>query len=485
MGFGQGLSGLNAASQNLDVIGNNIANSGTVGFKASGVSFADVYASSRVGLGVKVAAINQRFTTGNVATTGGEFDIAIDGSKGFFRLVDPSGSVFYTRNGEFFMDKSFNIMNAQGMQLTGYPAGAIGAAPVGLRVPQANIAPLATTAAAVQTNLDADAEVIPGTDVAAVPETLGVLNFDFGAGAADYDFREADDGTITFLDTTINGTFGTAPNEFTVTNGVVTAGTIPAPTTPYSPPVDAVTAVPFDPQTRSTYTDSVPTTVYDSLGNPHTLMQYFIKREANAAGESVYDVYYTLDGNPVQTAGGDDFATLRFNASGQLLNTPPTVALAIPNPGGAASPAEDMAIAMNYDGVTQFGNAFNPKVVPNGYASGEYLGITIAADGSVEAQYSNGESQVIGTIALANFNNVQGLQPVGDNAWIETNASGQPMLGQPGTAGLSQLRGQALEQSNVNLSEELVNMIIAQRTYQANSQTIKTQSEVLQVLLNI
>jgi len=406
MGFGQGLSGLNAASQNLDVIGNNIANSGTVGFKAGGVSFADVYASSRVGLGVKVAAINQRFTTGNVATTGGEFDIAIDGSKGFFRMTDPSGSVFYTRNGEFFMDKSFRIMNAQGMQLTGYPAGAIGAAPVGLSVPQANIAPLATSSAAVQTNLDADAE-----------------------------------------------------------------------------PIDA--AVVFDPTVRSTYTDSVPTTVYDSLGNSHTLMQYFIKREANGAGESVYDVYYTLDGDAIQTAGGGDFATLTFNASGQLLNAPPNVDLAILNPGGAASPAEDMAIAMSYDGVTQFGNAFNPKVVPNGYASGEYLGITIAADGSVEAQYSNGESQVVGTIALANFNNVQGLQPVGDNAWIETNASGQPTLGQPGTAGLSQLRGQALEQSNVNLSEELVNMIIAQRTYQANSQTIKTQSEVLQVLLNI
>jgi len=406
MGFGQGLSGLNAASQNLDVIGNNIANSGTVGFKAGSASFADVYASSRVGLGVKVAAINQRFTTGNVATTGGEFDIAIDGANGFFRMVDPSGSVFYTRNGEFFMDKNFNIVNAQGMQLTGYPAGAIGAAPVGLRVPQANIPPQATTSAGVQTNLDADAAVIPATDV-------------------------------------------------------------------------------FDPTRRATYTDSVPTTVYDSLGNSHTLMQYFIKREANGAGESVYEVHYTLDGNAVQTDAGDDFATLTFNASGQVLNTPPEVALAIPNPGGADSPAEDMAITMSYDGVTQFGNAFNPKVTPDGYASGQYLGISIAQDGSVEAQYSNGESQVVGTIALASFNNQQGLQPVGDNAWVETNASGQPQLGQPGTGGLASLRGQALEQSNVNLSDELVNMIIAQRTYQANSQTISTQSEILQTLLNI
>lgn len=113
MGFGQGLSGLNAASQNLDVIGNNIANSGTVGFKSGAASFADVYASSRVGLGVKVSAINQRFTVGNISTTGGEYDMAIDGGKGFFRLTDQSGGVFYSRNGEFMVDKNFYIVNAQ------------------------------------------------------------------------------------------------------------------------------------------------------------------------------------------------------------------------------------------------------------------------------------------------------------------------------------------------------------------------------------
>lgn len=118
MGFGQGLSGLRAASQNLDVIGNNIANSGTVGFKSGSVSFADVYASSRVGLGVKVAGINQRFTVGSVTTTGGEYDIAIDGAKGFFRLADSSGNIVYSRNGEFGIDKDFFITNALGYRLT-------------------------------------------------------------------------------------------------------------------------------------------------------------------------------------------------------------------------------------------------------------------------------------------------------------------------------------------------------------------------------
>src|SRR5690606_30117849 len=172
MGFGQGLSGLNAASQNLDVIGNNIANSGTVGFKSGAASFADVYASSRVGLGVKVSAINQRFTVGNISTTGGEYDMAIDGGKGFFRLTDQSGGVFYSRNGEFMVDKNFYIVNAQGFRLTGYPAGGVGAQPVDLQLPQGNIAPQATSTAGLQTNLNANAKVINPNDTPAVDGTV-------------------------------------------------------------------------------------------------------------------------------------------------------------------------------------------------------------------------------------------------------------------------------------------------------------------------
>ena len=410
MGFGQGLSGLNAAAQNLDVIGNNIANSGTVGFKSASASFADVYASSRVGLGVKVAAINQRFTVGNISTTGGEYDMAIDGAKGFFRLTDPSGAIFYSRNGEFLVDKDFYIVNSQGFRLTGYAAGAVGSAPVDLRLPQGNIAPSPTSTAGLQTNLNANADAI-----------------------------------------------------------------------------DPV-ATPFDPTQASTYTDSVPTTVYDSLGNSHQMTQYFVKRAA-AGGESVYDVYYTLDGEAMapttNTAGvwGDPHQ-LTFDAAGRLTSAP-TVNLSFATPGGATSPADPMAIVMSYDGVTQYGSDFSPKITQNGYSSGEFSGISVGKDGSLQANYTNGEIEIIGTLALANFNNVQGLQPVGNNAWAETAASGQATLGQPGTNGLATVVGQALEASNVDMSKELVNMIVAQRTYQANAQTIKTQDEVMQVLMNM
>ncbi|OZI74670.1 flagellar hook protein FlgE [Bordetella genomosp. 12] len=405
MGFGQGLSGLKAASQNLDVIGNNIANSGTVGFKSGSVSFADVYANSRVGLGVKVAGVNQRFTVGTVTTTGGEYDIAIDGSKGFFRMADSAGNIVYTRNGEFSVDKNFYITNAMGYRLTGYPASGAGTDPVALQVPQGNIAPQATASASTQTNLNANADVVASTSV-------------------------------------------------------------------------------FDPTNSATYTDSVPTTIYDSLGNSHQMVQYFVKREASASGESQYDVYYTVDGSAVTVDNGQDHTTLTFNSAG-VLTSQPSRDIVIPNPGGTTSPAADITLRMSYQNVTQFGSDFSPKITADGYASGEFSGISIAKDGSIVAQYTNGESQSVGTIALANFNNVGGLKPVGDNAWTETSESGQATLGQPGSNGLAQLVGQALEASNVDMSQELVNMIVAQRTYQANAQTIKTQDEVLQVLINL
>src|SRR5690554_5201022 len=158
MGFGQGLSGLRAQAQKLDVIGNNIANAGTVGFKSSTVSFADVYASSRVGLGTQVAAVNQAFTMGNVTSTGGQFDIAIDGDRGLFRVLDPNGNILYTRNGEFHANKEGYLVNSQGYRLTGFPAGST--APEPIRVPSGNIAPKATNRITAELNLDSSVDPI-------------------------------------------------------------------------------------------------------------------------------------------------------------------------------------------------------------------------------------------------------------------------------------------------------------------------------------
>jgi flagellar hook protein FlgE len=195
----------------------------------------------------------------------------------------------------------------------------------------------------------------------------------------------------------------------------------------------------------------------------------------------VYEVNYTLDG-ATMTASSN---TLTFTTKGVLVTNPPITNLTFNFPAGTASPAAPLAIAINYAGTTQFGSDFGTNPTPNGFPSGEFSTISIDKDGSIVASYTNGETQNVGMVALADFNNVQGLQPVGDNAWIETSASGGAVLGQPGTNGLATLRGQAVEESNVDLSNELVNLIVAQRTYQANTQSIKTQDEVLQSLIQI
>lgn len=416
MGFGQGLSGLNAASQNLDVIGNNIANSSTVGYKSSNIQFADVYASSRVGLGVSVAGVSQRFTIGTVAVTGNQFDMAIDGEKGLFRLVDQSGAVVYSRNGQFSPDKNLFLTNSQGHRLTGYLPGSTDPQPI--RVPTGNIAPKATSNMSLRANLDSNAAVV------AAPSTV-------------------------------------------------------------------------DPANPDTYTSSFPYNVYDSLGNAHQVTQYFIKREPNADSESVWEVQYFMNGEAVGKSEPIDpsdpnspvkltptSTMLTFSKSGELKSPTGAIKLDL-DVEQASSPAENLSINLSYSGTTQLGGPFAATPDQDGYKMGEYASMSIAADGSIVANYTNGQTQTMGTLVLADFYNMQGLQPMGGNVWSETATSGQPILGRPGENGMAVVRGQSVEESNVDMGQELVNMIIAQRTYQANAQTIKTQDQVLQTLITM
>jgi len=409
MGFGQSLSGLNAAAKDLDVIGNNIANSGTVGFKSGSATFADVYSNAQIGMGVEVASINQNFTAGTVDNTGNQFDMAVDGPNGLFRVVDTSGNIFYTRNGQFHRDDSNYIVNAQGQRLTGFDSTGTNLVPI--KVPTSNMKPASTSAITFTTNLDGNADVITAA---------------------------------------------------------------------------------FDPTDPTTYTHQQPMTVYDSLGNTHQLTQYFAKRAPTGTPpESNWDVYYRLDGQPMDipdaTTTPETPVKLTFDGNGELDTTtnPDSTTIVLNSPGGTGSPASTLSMNVNYAGSTQFGGDFAPNFVQDGYATGEYASMSVAADGTIIASYTNGKTQNIGTLVLANFNNLQGLKPVGGNAWAETADSGQPILGQPGTNSLANIKGQSVEDSNVDLSQELVNMIIAQRTYQANAQSIKTQDQVVQSLLNM
>ena len=410
MGFGQALSGLNAAATNLDVIGNNIANGSTVGFKSGTAKFADVYASAAVGLGTQLAAITQNFGTGTVATTQNPFDLAIDGTIGFFRVIDPNGAIKYTRNGQFLPNSQGFLVNAQGDRLTGYSLDGISLQPI--QVPQGNMAPQATGGVQTRLNLDMRATAIPA-------------------------------------------------------------------------------GVKFDPTNVNSFNNSLPINVYDSLGNSHQMIQYFAKAEAPA---NTWNVYYTLDGEVVgalaDPADPASFvpqtAQVAFNQNGQIqtVSGAPTgsytFGLDIPIPGAA-----NLAFNIDYANSTQYGGDFNYSFSQTGYPTGEYASMTIEPDGQIVASYTNGQSAVQGYLVLANFTNVNGLDSVGGNAWVETGASGQPILGRPGTNSLSNVISMAVEESNVDMSQELVNLIIAQRTYQANAQTIKTQDQILQTLIQM
>jgi len=400
MSFQQGLSGLNAASQNLDVIGNNVSNASTVGFKQSQAEFADVYANSltgaggsQVGIGVKVSQVAQRFTQGNITATSNPLDIAINGG-GFFRM-DNNGTVAYQRNGQFQLDKNGFIVNASGNKLTGYTANASGVLSTG------SPAPLSINTA----------DLVPQV----TSKVNAVLN--------------------------LNST-------------------------------SAVPAAAFNMNDPTTFNSSTAVSVYDSLGNSHTLQTYYVKTGAGA-----WNVYASTDGGAASSVGA-----LNFNSSGALTTAMPfTVSVAVTT--GAATPFN---VALDFTGTTQFGSPFSVNTLnQNGYTSGKLSGFNIGADGIITGRYTNGKSAVLGQVVLANFANPNGLQQMGNNMWAETSTSGTPLVGSPGSGSLGVLQSSAVEDSNVDLTAELVNMITAQRVYQANAQTIKTQDQVLQTLVSM
>ncbi|MGL5966292.1 MAG: flagellar hook protein FlgE [Kluyvera sp.] len=420
MAFSQAVSGLNAAATNLDVIGNNIANSATYGFKSGSASFADMFAGSKVGLGVKVAGITQDFTDGTTTSTGRALDVAIS-QNGFFRLVDNSGTVYYSRNGQFSLDENRNLVNSQGLKLTGYPASGTpptiqqGANPVGLSIPNTLMSAKASTTGTMQMNLNS-------------------------------------------TDSTITKTFNVS-----------------------------------DPDT---YNKKGTVTVYDSLGNSHDLNVYYVKTAANK-----WDVY-TQD-TSVSGAAAVKAAQMGFDNNGTLTSVSNYVADPA-NPGALmlgpanANPEINIALAsLNGSQASTFSLSFlnsmqqntgSSDVVAttqNGYEPGSLVSYQVNDDGSVVGNYSNRQSQLLGQIVLANFSNTGGLQSEGDNVWSATQSSGVALLGTAGEGNFGSLTNGALEASNVDLSKELVNMIVAQRNYQSNAQTIKTQDQILNTLVNL
>jgi len=405
MSFQQGLSGLNAASKSLDVIGNNVANANTIGFKMSEAEFADVFANSlngsggtQVGIGTTVRAISQEFSQGNITVTNNPLDIAVNG-KGFYRMSN-NGAITYSRNGQFQLDKDGYIVNSDGARLTGYIANAAGA---------------------LNTSTPADLKLASNDSM---PNATGKVN-----GVLNLDSREA-------------------------------------------PPTGA-----FNLSDPKTYNSSTSVAVFDSLGNTHTLSLYFVKTAANSWG-----VYGTSDGTQI---GAGAIGTMRFKGDGTIDTATTTLPFSVSTPvtTGAASP---LTYKLDFTGTTQFGSGFGVNsLAQDGYSSGRLSGLSVGADGVIQGRYTNGQATRLGQVTLANFSNPQHLQPMGGNSWAETSQSGAPLIGAPGSGTLGVLQSAAVEDSNVDLTAELVNMITAQRVYQANAQSIKTQDAVLQTLVNL
>jgi flagellar hook protein FlgE len=433
MGFQTGLSGLNASSKNLDVIGNNVANSSTVGFKTSQAQFADVFAASlagagasQVGIGTKVATVAQQFTQGNISVSNNTMDVAING-RGFF-VLNNNGASTYTRNGQFQLDKDGYIVSSGGLNVTGFQvdsAGNVTGAMGDLQLNTSDISPQATSLASPVVNLDSRSTVPTG-------------------------------------------------GAFPVTLTAVVPATVP-PT--YVQP------------TADMYNSSTSTTIYDSLGNPHVATLYFTNLAAPVApAASSWNVRGIVDGGSYNAGAVLNFGTLGFDTAGQLVAPagPPVGLTVAPAIGWTDPSVAAQTLGLNFNGTTQFGSPFGVNALTqDGYASGRLAGFNIGDDGTILGRYTNGQVNTLGQIALANFANPQGLQPLGDNQWTESPASGQALIGAPGTSSLGVLQSGAVEESNVDLTAELVNMIVAQRAYQANAQTIKTQDAVLQTLVNL
>ena len=330
-------------------------------------------------------------------------------------------------------------------------------------------------------------------------------------------FRMSDGGTITY---TRNGQFHLDQSGYIVddssrrltgypidatgnivqatpTDLLLSAGTIaPSSTTQTNVKVNldaragAVTSA-FNPSDPSTFTNSTSLSVYDSLGFAHTVSLYFSKN----AGVNSWQTHATVDGTAAANvnlgAGAGNPAALAFNTSGALTSGMPLtmsidlngVATALGTTNGAAAP---LSFSLDLTGSTQFGSVFGVNsLTQDGFASGQLAGVAIASDGTIFGRYSNGRSDPLGQVVLTNFNNVNGLAPLGGNQFAETSQSGLPQIGTPGSSNLGAMQSAAVEESNVDMTAELVKMIIFQRVYQANAQTIKTQDAILQTLVNI
>lgn len=510
MGFHHALSGLNAASKNLDIIGHNIANSGTTAFKSSRAEFSEAVASAlgsasgeSYGIGVTTAAVTQQFKQGNLKPTGNNLDVAINGN-GFFIVATPDESVAYSRSGSFHVDQNGFLRNVHGDQILGhYTDAGLGRAD-GLTVID-NKYPMrfetgtlleakATTKVDIRLNLDARANNAAG-DPTATPPISPTPRNTYGTSLNVFDPQGAATPVSLYFEKS-------GPNQWNIFNGMDDMSA--------TPPV-------INPSVGFMQMDSIgrpkgiaQPSEYDATHTayPTKLTYTFTASDGSVReAEIVRNWTFTFDTSaPPQVATAtytDEFddgtGTMvpltasnfaDFEATGTLSTTTSAVDFSLKmkvdsskyNP-NAPAPFE---LSVNLNEITQYGVGFSvSKLDQDGYKAGQLNNISISEDGSIIAQYDNGIKQKEGQLILANFRNVQGLASIGGDKWASTQESGLANEGTPKTGIFGALHSSTLEESNVDLTAELVDMMTAQRAYQASAQAIKTQDQVFSTLVNL
>lgn len=456
MGFSTALSGLNAASKSLQVLGNNIANANTTGFKESRAEFADVYNNTSIasvskvaaGAGVRVSEVAQQFHQGNIESTQNNLDLAISGN-GFFALgndVDATNVAAYTRNGAFHLNPEGYITNDSGHFL-------MGGAPVG-------------------------ENVVDGFDTG-VPQALRI------------DTSQGKPSATTDIDLIVNldSRDDVPVNTFVGFDPAANAG----------PDVDS-------------YNSATSVTLFDSLGNTHTLTTYFVKE--NTANS--WSAYLYLDGRGINSSTSPatlDVPSSAVGAEATLLGDPiPMVFDSLGNmvaastgTDTAAGSLDDFVItgldisaldpSINVDALTfslnptsstQYASNFDVnELQQDGFGAGNLTGVSIDSDGILVARFSNGTAKPLGQVILGRFINNQGLSKIGDTTWQESTSSGGAVLGVAGGNNFGTIDSASLENSNTDIASQLVKLIVAQQAYQANAKTISTEDEIIQTILNI
>lgn len=441
MSFNTALSGLQAATVDLNVTSNNIANVGTNGFKESRAEFGDLFpvtqsgiSNNTVGSGVEVLAVAQQFEQGSMEFTEGLLDMAISGT-GFYVLSEnlAGTDISYTRAGAYGVDASGYITNSNGQYLQTFPVDALG-----------NV-----TSTSLNTTIPIQLPAATGAPQASTEVEVG-LNLD-------------------------STTVGLDPTG-------------------------------FDPTASSSFSHSTSTTAYDSLGTSHIMTYYFIHDVPGSATNAANDpnqwaMFTYLDGvetditggtniahnnNGIAVPGGQDAAILNFNTDGTFASSTPApmenTAIALTNGAAPLTLLHDMANNI----MTQYAANFAVNTLdPDGFTTGRLTGIDISDEGLISANFSNGVSTPMGQIALAEFPNNQGLKNIGSTQWTETADSGAVIAGIAGSGRFGLIQSGALEASNVDLTSQLVNLITAQRNFQANARSIETHNAITDTVIQI